>query len=98
MNDDPPRNNPAQNSALLTALEKLRREGSALRSAKPAVAERVEPMLAELEHRVRANDTGALQNDLRRRMEMAVRDFAADHPRLTAALTEVLAVLGNTGI
>ncbi|HEX7380616.1 MAG TPA: DUF4404 family protein [Nevskiaceae bacterium] len=97
MNDDSPHDAP-RNMALQKALEKLRREGEALRSARPELAERVEPMLAELERRVRDNDTRDLQNALRHRVKAAVRDFAAEHPRFTAALTDVLAVLGNTGI
>lgn len=100
MNDPTQRHTPApphNDAALRAALERLRREGSAMRAQHPEPGARADQVVTELEEQLHDSDA-TLQDALRKRVQTAMRDFEAEHPDFTAALGQFLAALGNMGI
>lgn len=82
---------------LLNTLEKLHEELAGMERVDDQVRERLATLTADINN-VLSDSEDAEDDSLTGRVEEAVQEFGAEHPRLAAALNQVSSALANLGI
>lgn len=80
------------------ALARLRAEHARNAYRDPQARARTEDLIAEMELQLQRTDDSGRREALRQRLAASVREFEAEHPQLTAALSQVVSLLSGMGI
>lgn len=83
---------------LAHALEQLREEVAELGEDRSGSRERLEGLIAELEHRLAEPDDTDAHAGLADSVADAIRHFELENPRTTGILNHIMVVLGGMGI
>jgi len=81
-----------------TALARLRAEHARNAYRDAQARARTEDLISELEQQLQRNDDSGRREALRQRLAASVSEFEAEHPQLTAALSQVVSLLSGMGI
>lgn len=84
--------------AVEAALRQLQQEHAQSRYRDPQSQARAQQLIADLERQLQHPDNVEAQADLRQRVMEAIREFEVEHPKLTAAFTQIVSALSGMGI
>lgn len=84
--------------ALEAALKQLQQEHAQSRYRDPQSQLRTQQLIADLKYQLQHPDSVEAQADLHQRVTEAIREFEIEHPKLTAAFSQIVSALSGMGI